>query len=195
MSPPDRPAGGYRNAPHEDTPASLLAQREGSVVTLTINRPDRRNALDAATYGALSERIAQASADTGRQVHMHLLETRYQREWADHAFPQGIVAYLRDIGLLGPRLTLAHCTWARPEELALIAESGACIAVNTGSNLGIRSGIAPLAQMLAAGCRVAMGLDGLALDEDDDALRELRLLPGRELDGHEWRWNVREESM
>ena len=63
MSPPDRPAGGYRNAPHEDTPASLLAQREGSVVTLTINRPDRRNALDAATYGALSERIAQASAD------------------------------------------------------------------------------------------------------------------------------------
>lgn len=125
---------------------------------------------------ALLRAIAQASADTGRQVHMHLLETRYQREWADHAFPQGIVAYLRDIGLLGPRLTLAHCTWARPEELALIAESGACIAVNTGSNLGIRSGIAPLAQMLAAGCRVAMGLDGLALDEDDDALRELRLL-------------------
>jgi cytosine/adenosine deaminase-related metal-dependent hydrolase len=30
--------------------------------------------------------------------------------------------------------------------------------------------------MLAQGCRVAMGLDGLALDEDDDALRELRLL-------------------
>jgi cytosine/adenosine deaminase-related metal-dependent hydrolase len=30
--------------------------------------------------------------------------------------------------------------------------------------------------MLRRGCRVAMGLDGLALDEDDDALRELRLL-------------------
>ncbi|PAS91928.1 MAG: hydrolase [Candidatus Dactylopiibacterium carminicum] len=125
---------------------------------------------------ALLRAIARASADTGQQVHMHLLETRYQREWADREFPQGIVAYLRDIGLLSPRLTLAHCTWARPEELALIAESGARIAVNTGSNLGIRSGIAPVAQMLAAGCRVAMGLDGLALDEDDDALRELRLL-------------------
>jgi cytosine/adenosine deaminase-related metal-dependent hydrolase len=29
--------------------------------------------------------------------------------------------------------------------------------------------------MVTAGCRVALGLDGLALDEDDDALRELRL--------------------
>ncbi|MGC3962877.1 MAG: amidohydrolase family protein [Rhodocyclaceae bacterium] len=125
---------------------------------------------------ALLRAIAQASAANGRQVHMHLLETRYQREWADAHFPQGIVHYLRDIGLLSPRLTLAHCTWARQDELALIAEAGARISVNTGSNLGIRSGIAPVQAMQAAGCRIAMGLDGLALDEDDDALRELRLL-------------------
>lgn len=120
--------------------------------------------------------IAQASADNGRQIHMHLLETRYQREWADHTFPDGIVAYLRDIGLLGPKLTLAHCTYCRPEELELIAASGATIVVNTSSNLGLRSGIAPVVTMLERGCKVAMGLDGLALDDDDDALRELRLL-------------------
>lgn len=124
----------------------------------------------------LLQLIADASARTGRQVHMHLLETRYQREWADQAYPGGIVTYLRDIGLLSPRLTLAHCAYCRPEELSLIAESGATIAVNTSSNLGLRSGIAPVGAMLAQGCKVAMGLDGLALDEDDDAVRELRLL-------------------
>jgi cytosine/adenosine deaminase-related metal-dependent hydrolase len=37
------------------------------------------------------------------------------------------------------------------------------------------SGIAPVAMMLKAGCRVALGIDGGALDEDDDVLRELRL--------------------
>jgi len=125
---------------------------------------------------ALLRAIAEASAQHERQVHMHMLETRYQREWADRNFPQGIVRYLHDIGLLSPRLTLAHCTYCTPDELALIAASGARIAVNTGSNLGLRSGIAPVAVMLAAGCNVAMGLDGLSLDEDDDALRELRLL-------------------
>ena len=123
----------------------------------------------------LLEAIARASADNGRPVHMHLLETRYQREWADEHHPEGIVRFLDAIGLLTPRLTLAHCTWARPDELALIAERGATIAVNTSSNLGLKSGIAPLPEMLRQGCRVAMGLDGMAFDEDDDALREMRL--------------------
>ncbi|HLX28372.1 MAG TPA: amidohydrolase family protein [Casimicrobiaceae bacterium] len=119
--------------------------------------------------------VADASARTGRRVHMHLLETRNQREWADRTYPQGIVAYLDDIGLLSPRLTLAHCTWARADELERLASRGVTIAVNASSNLAIRSGIAPVAAMVRAGCRVACGLDGLALDEDDDALRELRL--------------------
>ncbi len=123
----------------------------------------------------LLQAVAEASHQTGRPVHMHMLETRYQRDWADHHFAQGMVRHLDDIGLLSPRLTLAHCAWARPEELALLAERGVTIAVNTSSNLGLKSGIAPLQEMLRQGCRVAMGLDGMAFNEDDDALHEMRL--------------------
>jgi cytosine/adenosine deaminase-related metal-dependent hydrolase len=123
----------------------------------------------------LLQAVAEASHRSGRPVHMHLLETRYQRDWADAAFPRGLVQHLDEIGLLSPRLTLAHCTWARPAELALLAERGVTIAVNTSSNLGLKSGIAPLAEMLRQGCRVAMGLDGMAFNEDDDALHEMRL--------------------
>jgi cytosine/adenosine deaminase-related metal-dependent hydrolase len=123
----------------------------------------------------LLEAVAEASARSGRRVHMHLLETQYQRDWADKTFPGGIVTYLDQIGLLSPRLTLAHCTWARPAEFELIAARGATIVVNTCSNLGLRSGIAPVAEMLRRGCRIALGLDGMALDGDDDLLRELRL--------------------
>ena len=83
--------------------------------------------------------------------------------------------YLDKIGFLSPRLTLAHCAWARPDELELLAERGVTISVNTSSNLHLRSGIAPLPEMIKRGCRVALGLDGAALDEDDDALREMRL--------------------
>jgi cytosine/adenosine deaminase-related metal-dependent hydrolase len=119
--------------------------------------------------------ISDASARSGRRIHMHLLETRYQRAWADAAHPSGVVKHLDAIGLLSPRLTLAHCVWARPDELALLAERGVTIAVNTSSNLHLRSGIAPVPRMVAAGCRIALGLDGSALDDDDDALRDLRL--------------------
>jgi cytosine/adenosine deaminase-related metal-dependent hydrolase len=85
------------------------------------------------------------------------------------------VAHLDALGLLSPRLTLAHCAWARPDELALLAERGVTIAVNTSSNLGLKSGIAPVPEMLRQGCRIAMGLDGMAFNEDDDALHEMRL--------------------
>jgi cytosine/adenosine deaminase-related metal-dependent hydrolase len=124
----------------------------------------------------LLEAIAEGSARTGRRITTHLLETRYQRDWADAAFPGGLVRHLHDIGFLSPRTTLAHCTWARPDELEIIAESGATIAVNTSSNLALRSGIAPVHEMLRRGCRVALGVDGQAFDEDDDAIREMRLL-------------------
>jgi 5-methylthioadenosine/S-adenosylhomocysteine deaminase len=123
----------------------------------------------------LLEAIADASRRTGRRVHMHLLETSTQRAWLDANYPDGVVAFLDRIGLLSPRLTLAHCVWARPDELDLIAARGATISVNTSSNLHLRSGVAPLKEMVTRGCRVALGIDGTALDEDDDALREMRL--------------------
>ena len=124
----------------------------------------------------LLEAIAERSAITGRRVHMHLLETIYQRHWADQAFPGGIVRYLNDIGLLSERLTLAHCIHARPDELDIIAASGARIVTNFSSNLHLGSGLAPIADARRRGCPIAVGVDGLALDEDDDALREMRLV-------------------
>ncbi len=124
---------------------------------------------------AMLEAIAESSARTGRRAHMHLLETPYQRAWADQNYPQGVVRHLRDIGLLSPRLALAHCVHARPDELDMIAEAGATIVANASSNLHLRSGIAPIADAVRRKCRVAMGVDASALDEDDDALREMRL--------------------
>jgi enoyl-CoA hydratase/carnithine racemase len=43
--------------------AGLKVTRNGAVLTLTIDRQDRRNALDTATYVALTEQISLASAD------------------------------------------------------------------------------------------------------------------------------------
>ncbi|MCA1432453.1 amidohydrolase family protein [Bradyrhizobium sp. BRP20] len=123
----------------------------------------------------LLEAVAENSARTGRRIHMHLLETVYQRAWADQHFPD-MVRWLRDVGFLSERLTLAHCIHARPEELEMIAASGARIVTNFSSNMHLRSGLAPIAAAHGCGCAIAVGVDGLALDEDDDILREMRLV-------------------
>jgi cytosine/adenosine deaminase-related metal-dependent hydrolase len=124
----------------------------------------------------LLEAVAENSAQTGRRIHMHLLETVYQRAWADANFPGGMVRYLRDIGFLSERLTLAHCIHARPDEIEMIAASGARIVTNFSSNMHLRSGLAPIAAAHKCGCAIAVGVDCLALDEDDDVLREMRLV-------------------
>ena len=119
--------------------------------------------------------VAEASARTGRRVHMHFLETRYQREWADAAYPEGVIGFLDEIGLLSPRLTLAHGVWLRPDEMVRLAEREVIVSVNTCSNLRLRSGIAPVREFLAKSVPFAFGVDALALDDDDDALRDLKL--------------------
>jgi cytosine/adenosine deaminase-related metal-dependent hydrolase len=128
--------------------------------------------VDDATLAAVAER----SALHNRRVHMHLLETKAQREWADATYPGGIVRHLDTLGLLSPRITFAHGTWLRPDEVALLAERGAMVSVNTSSNLRLRSGIAPVADFVAGGLGFGMGLDGMAFDDDEDALREVRML-------------------
>jgi cytosine/adenosine deaminase-related metal-dependent hydrolase len=125
---------------------------------------------------ALLETIAEASARTGRRVHMHLLETRQQREWADAHYPGGLIRQLDSIGLLSERLTVAHGVWLKPDECEVLAARGVTVSVNTSSNLRLGSGTASAALFAAKGLAWAMGLDGMALDDDEDALRELRLL-------------------
>ena len=125
---------------------------------------------------ATLERIAEMSAETGRHVQMHLFETEIQRRWADAQYPDGLVRHLDRIGLLSPRLTVAHGVWLEPDECALLAERGVIVAVNTSSNLRLRSGIAPVVEFLKQDVRIAVGLDGMSFDDDEDSLRELRLL-------------------
>jgi cytosine/adenosine deaminase-related metal-dependent hydrolase len=109
------------------------------------------------------------------RVQMHMLETHRQRDYAFRKWSKSFIRHLDDIGALGPWLTLAHMVWVEPDDLPLLAERGVSIAHNPSSNLRLRSGIAPLSEMLQAGVTVGIGLDGHALDDDQDYLREMRL--------------------
>ncbi len=120
--------------------------------------------------------MARASARSGRRIHMHLLETRPQREWADFAHPEGLLGLLDRIGFLSPRLSVAHGVHLRDDEIDLLAARGVIVSVNTSSNLRLRSGIAPVAGFVERGLTFGFGLDGLPIDDDDDMLREIRLV-------------------
>jgi len=127
------------------------------------------------TSDRLRELVAEESARSGWRIHIHCQETKLQREWIDARYPQGFVNHLDDIGFLSERLALGHGVWLRPDECDRLAGRGVIVSVNTGSNLRLRSGIAPVKEFVRAGLPIGIGLDTLTLDDDDDAFREMRL--------------------
>jgi 5-methylthioadenosine/S-adenosylhomocysteine deaminase len=112
----------------------------------------------------------------GVGMHMHLLETAYQKAYAQRRTGTTAVRYLYDMGFLGPHLTLGHGVWLTEDDIDLVAETGTMICHNASSNLRLRSGVAPLNHFLARGVRVALGLDEAGINDDRDMLQEMRLV-------------------
>lgn len=140
----------------------------------------RRIQLAPANLHWCSDHALTALGETSRTfdvpMHMHLLETQYQKEYARRRGDCTAVEYLDRFGLLGPRLTLGHGVWLSESDIDRVAETGTCVCHNCSSNFRLRSGIAPLNAYEARGVNTAIGLDEAGLNDDRDMLQEMRLV-------------------
>jgi len=125
------------------------------------------------TTKALERMAAEGVPAAG--VHAHLLESPAQRHHLDEWLDDSVVEWLDRLGFLGPEASFAHGVWLRPAEMKLLAERGATVVHNPGSNLRLRNGIAPVQAMREAGIPVALGTDEQTLSDDNDLLAEARL--------------------
>ncbi len=119
--------------------------------------------------------FATARAESAN-LHMHLVETERQAQFAHRKFGHSAVAHLHELGCLGPELTLGHGNWQSHGDLDLIAECGCSICHNASSGLRLGSGIAPVNQMRQRGIQVALGIDQSNIFDDRDMLAEIKLV-------------------
>ncbi len=124
---------------------------------------------------ALVEAVGGAAAELGAGIHLHSLESRLQRAWGD-AFAGGReLERLVAAGVLGERSALAHGVWLRDSDVELLVGAGSTVVHNPSSNIRLAAGVAPLRRLVAAGARVALGLDDMGIADDDDMLAEVRM--------------------
>lgn len=116
------------------------------------------------------------AARFGVPMHMHLLETPYQKEYARRRTGGSAVAHLERRGLLGPDMTFGHGVWMTEADIEILAATGTHICHNASSNLRLRSGIAPLEAFARHGIRVGIGIDEAGINDDRDMLQEMRLI-------------------
>jgi 5-methylthioadenosine/S-adenosylhomocysteine deaminase len=68
-------------------------------------------------------RLADCSRKYDVPLHMHLLETAYQKEYARRRGGGTAVEYIDRFGLLGPRMTLGHGVWLNGRDIQRLAET------------------------------------------------------------------------
>jgi 5-methylthioadenosine/S-adenosylhomocysteine deaminase len=125
----------------------------------------------------LLEGIAALSRAYDLPVLTHVYETRIQ---AAAARQQPGVSSLLDVleraGLLSEKLGIVHGVWLAADEIARIAEAGACVVHNPVSNLKLKSGIAPILDLHRSGTDIALGCDNYSCAETQNIFIAMRLL-------------------
>ncbi|MGP4078435.1 amidohydrolase family protein [Pseudalkalibacillus sp. R45] len=143
--------------------------KEGRIhVQLGPNAPQRCSSDMLKVCKALSE-------NEELRVHMHLLETRMQRKQSQLHYPEGMITYLNDAGLLNEKLSVAHGVWLNRDELELLADRQVSIVHNPASNLLLGSGIASIPAFLKMGGNVAIGTDGSNCGTNHNLFEAMRL--------------------
>ncbi len=94
--------------------------------------------------------------------HLHLAEGEVDVQDALVRAGTRTVGRLARAGVLGPKTIAAHGVHLDAAEVALLHETGTYVVHNPRSNMNNGVGVAPVAQMLAAGVPVGLGNDGFS---------------------------------
>ncbi|MEN8241617.1 MAG: amidohydrolase [Chloroflexota bacterium] len=84
------------------------------------------------------------------------------------------IELLAGYDLLDERTVLAHCVKMRDDEIAMLKDTGTHVVHCPESNLKLGSGVARIADMIAAGVNVCLGTDGTASNNDLNLFGEMR---------------------
>lgn len=132
---------------------------------------------EGATTQKVLEKIRSAAETYQVPVHIHVSETKLDYDGSIKRRGLTPPQYLDQLGLLDYPVLAAHCVWFTDEDIELFARKGTVILHNPVSNLKLASGVAPIAKMLQAGCKVALGTDGVASNNNLNLWEEIKMMP------------------
>ena len=120
--------------------------------------------------------LSDASAKYRVPIHMHLLETAYQKEYAWRRGECTALEYIDRFDMVNERLTIGHGVWLNEKDIDRLAEAKGCVCHNCSSNYRLRSGVAALNHFEKKGINTAIGLDEAGINDDRDMLQEMKLV-------------------
>ena len=127
---------------------------------------------------SVTKRLMTESADLARRLglvlHTHLAETIEEEAYCRELYGCTPVEYLAELGWTAADVWCAHCVHLSSEDVATFARGGVGVAHCPTSNLRLGAGVAPVRELLDAGVRVGLGVDGSASNERSDLFFEVK---------------------
>jgi cytosine/adenosine deaminase-related metal-dependent hydrolase len=127
---------------------------------------------------SVTKELMRESADLARRLgvplHTHLAETAEEEAYCRELYGCTPVEYLAELGWLAEDVWCAHCVHLSAPEVQRFADTGTGIAHCPTSNLRLGAGVAPVRDLLDAGGRVGLGVDGSASNERSDLFLEVK---------------------
>ena len=107
--------------------------------------------------------------------HTHCSEAEIELAEFQSRYGKAPMQVLADLGFFEcPQSLIAHAVWLDDAEVELISRHSVGVAHNPVSNMKLASGIAPIAEMLAAGVPVGLGTDGEKENNNFDMFEEMK---------------------
>ena len=127
----------------------------------------------------LTERFARRVVDVSKgktQIHMHTLQSPVHKAYGLRRHGKPTLQWLDDVGLVARNCTYGHAIHVTQADIDLMGSRGASVTNHPSCNFIMRNGITPVMQMRKAGINVAMGMDDKTINDDEDAVMELRMI-------------------
>ena len=124
--------------------------------------------------GDLMRQSAVLAREYGVYLHTHLAETKDEEVFCQEKFGFRPVAYMDVLNWVGSDVWFAHSVYVNQDEIRLYTQTGCGVAHCPTSNMRLASGIAPILDMLNAGVKVGLGVDGSASNDGSHLLEEAR---------------------
>jgi cytosine/adenosine deaminase-related metal-dependent hydrolase len=115
------------------------------------------------------ERSLELAAEYDVMTTTHAAESAHQER---HGLSS--IDYLNNVGYLGERTLLHHCTYADDRDVRLLAATDTKVTHNPISNLTLGDGFAPVPEMVRSGVTVTLGTDNVSYSSTVNMLNDLR---------------------
>jgi cytosine/adenosine deaminase-related metal-dependent hydrolase len=173
-------AGGLPPDSMVENPDTVLADTEAQIGRYHDSAPGSmlRIAVGPCSPFSVSEPLMRESATLARRhgvrLHTHIAETTEEEAYCRDKFGRRPVELLDDLGFLGSDVWLAHGVHLDRGDIGRLAATSTGVAWCPTSNMRLGSGIAPARELLDAGGRVGLGVDGSASNDGGHMLGEAR---------------------